>query len=80
MSYTEACTVRSAIGGMCPTLRRIGQRSLDLLQPTIRMEDSELWFSWNPNLPTDPVKKSRGLPRKELKKIAVTLIAIAVMG
>lgn len=31
------------------------QRSLDLLRPTIRGEDSELWFSWNPNLPTDPI-------------------------
>jgi len=31
------------------------QRSLDLLRPTIRTPDSEMWFSWNPNLPTDPV-------------------------
>lgn len=31
------------------------QRSLDLLRPTIRKPDSELWFSWNPNLPTDPI-------------------------
>lgn len=33
----------------------LSQRSLDLLRPTIREEDSELWFSWNPNLETDPV-------------------------
>lgn len=33
----------------------LSQRSLDLLRPTIRAEGSELWFSWNPNLPTDPV-------------------------
>jgi phage terminase large subunit len=33
----------------------LSQRSLDLLRPTIRKEKSELWFSWNPNLPTDPV-------------------------
>lgn len=33
----------------------LSQRSLDLLRPTIRKEDSELWFSWNPNLDTDPV-------------------------
>lgn len=33
----------------------LSQRSLDLLRPTIRMERSELWFGWNPNLPTDPV-------------------------
>lgn len=33
----------------------LSQRSLDLLRPTIRMEGSELWFSWNPDSPTDPV-------------------------
>lgn len=31
------------------------QRSLDLLRPTIRAPGSELWFSWNPDLATDPV-------------------------
>lgn len=33
----------------------MSQKSLDLLRPTIRKPDSELWFSWNPNLPTDPI-------------------------
>ena len=33
----------------------LSQRSLDLLRPTIRKEGSELWFSWNPSLETDPV-------------------------
>jgi phage terminase large subunit len=33
----------------------LSQRSLDLLRPTIRLPDSELWFSWNPNHETDPV-------------------------
>lgn len=33
----------------------ISQRSLDLLRPTIRKPGSELWFSWNPNKPSDPV-------------------------
>jgi phage terminase large subunit len=33
----------------------LSQRSLDLLRPTIRKPDSELWFSWNPDLATDPV-------------------------
>lgn len=32
------------------------QRSLDLLRPTIRAPGSELWFSWNPNQPTDPIE------------------------
>ena len=31
------------------------QRSLDLLRPTIRKPGSELWFSWNPDSPKDPV-------------------------
>ena len=33
----------------------LSQRSLDLLRPTIRKPDSEIWFSWNPNNNTDPV-------------------------
>ena len=33
----------------------VSQRSLELLLPTIRMDDSEIWFSWNPDQETDPV-------------------------
>jgi len=33
----------------------LSQRSLDLLRPTLRKPGSELWFSWNPSKPTDPV-------------------------
>jgi phage terminase large subunit len=33
----------------------LSQRSLDMLRPTIRKPGSELWFSWNPSKPTDPV-------------------------
>ena len=33
----------------------LSERSLKLLRPTIRNPDSELWFSWNPDQPTDPV-------------------------
>ena len=33
----------------------LSQRSLDILRPTIRKPGSEIWFSWNPNLATDPV-------------------------
>lgn len=32
----------------------IDQYSLDLLVPTLRAPGSELWFSWNPDQPTDP--------------------------
>lgn len=33
----------------------LSARSLELLRPTIRKPGSELWFSWNPSKPTDPV-------------------------
>lgn len=33
----------------------LSQRSLDLLRPTIRKPGSELWFTWNPRLETDPI-------------------------
>jgi len=33
----------------------LSARSLALLRPTIRGEDSEIWFSWNPQRATDPV-------------------------
>lgn len=34
---------------------RVSQRSLDFLIPTIRKDDSEIWFSWNPENELDPV-------------------------
>jgi phage terminase large subunit len=33
----------------------LSQRSLDMLRPTFRKPGSEMWFSWNPSKPTDPV-------------------------
>lgn len=33
----------------------LSQRSLDLLRPTIRKPDSELWFTWNPRNEDDAV-------------------------
>ena len=33
----------------------ISARSLEILTPTIRKPNSELWFSWNPEAETDPV-------------------------
>lgn len=33
----------------------LSARSLQLLRPTIRSDDSELWFSWNPRRKSDPV-------------------------
>ena len=39
----------------CEEGQKLSQRSLDLLRPTIRKAGSELWFSWNPDQPTDPI-------------------------
>lgn len=35
----------------------LSQHSFSLLRPTIRKDGSELWFSWNPVSPKDPVDK-----------------------
>lgn len=35
----------------------LSNRSLELLRPTIRKPESELWFSWNPNKASDPIDR-----------------------
>ena len=35
----------------------VSQTSIETIIPTVRAPGSELWWSWNPNLPTDPVDK-----------------------
>ncbi|MCA0358724.1 MAG: PBSX family phage terminase large subunit [Proteobacteria bacterium] len=35
----------------------LSQRSLDLLRPTIRKAGSEIWASWNPESPDDPIEQ-----------------------
>jgi len=37
--------------------QNLSSRSLRLLRPTIRAPGSEIWFSWNPDQPTDAVDK-----------------------
>lgn len=34
---------------------RFSKRSLEIIRPTIRKPGSEMWWSWNPDKPTDPV-------------------------
>jgi len=41
----------------CEEAHVLSKRSLDLLTPTIRSDDSELWFSWNPDQPGDAVEQ-----------------------
>ncbi len=36
---------------------RASDRSLTILRPTIRKPGSQLWFSWNPERPDDPIDK-----------------------
>lgn len=43
-------------GAWVEEAQTLSQRSLDLLRPTIRKPDSELWFSWNPSKDSDPVE------------------------
>lgn len=35
--------------------QNLSKRSLNLLRPTLREAGSEIWFSWNPRSPNDPV-------------------------
>lgn len=39
----------------CEEAQSLSARSIRLLRPTMRREDSELWFSWNPDSADDPV-------------------------
>ena len=39
----------------CEEAQTMSAHSLRLLRPTIRGDDSELWFSWNPRRKADPV-------------------------
>ena len=39
----------------CEEAQSLSQRSMDLLRPTLRKPESELWFTWNPNEEPDPV-------------------------
>ncbi len=50
----------------------ISEHSLSIIRPTLRAEDSELWFSWNPRRKSDPVDKLlRGPFAKELGAVVV---------
>lgn len=42
-------------GAWVEEAQTLSQASLDLLRPTIRKAGSQLWFTWNPKNPTDPV-------------------------
>jgi len=53
----------------------LSKRSLDLLRPTIRKENSELWFSWNPRFKTDAIDVLFRTPGEELPDDSVIVEA-----
>lgn len=58
MQNHTADSIKSLEGYDCAWVEEahgLSQRSLDLLRPTIRKPDSELWFTWNPRHNSDPV-------------------------
>lgn len=58
MQNHTADTIKSLEGydiALTEEAQTLSQRSLDLLRPTIRKPNSELWFAWNPSLSTDPI-------------------------
>lgn len=58
MNDTNAQNIKSLEGydiAWVEEAQTLSQRSLDLLRPTIRKPNSELWFCWNPRYRTDPV-------------------------
>jgi len=36
---------------------RVSQESWDLIIPTVRKKGSQIWATWNPSMPTDPVEQ-----------------------
>lgn len=58
MQNHTADSIKSLEGYDCAWVEEaqtLSQRSLDLLRPTIRKPESELWFTWNPLNSTDPI-------------------------
>ncbi|MCX5619481.1 PBSX family phage terminase large subunit [Bombella pollinis] len=53
----------------------LSAHSLKLLRPTIRKPGSEIWFSWNPNYPSDPVDAFMRNPSHEDDPSIITIHA-----
>jgi phage terminase large subunit len=49
----------------------LSERSLDLLRPTIRLEGSEIWASWNPTRESDAIDKFLRGPNQPADAIVV---------
>lgn len=60
MSMHNAESIKSLEGfdiAWVEEAQTLSEQSLEMLRPTIRKKGSEIWFSWNPRLKTDPVDK-----------------------
>jgi phage terminase large subunit len=60
MQNHTADAVRSLEGcdlAVISEARSLSAKSLEVLRPTIRADDSELWADWNPELSSDPIDK-----------------------
>jgi phage terminase large subunit len=58
MQNHTAESLKSLEGYHCAWVEQaemLSQASFDILRPTIRAQNSELWFSWNPRRRADPV-------------------------
>ena len=58
MQNHTAASIQSLQGydiAWCEEAQSISRKSLTMLCPTLRAAKSELWFSWNPTSPKDPV-------------------------
>lgn len=66
-----AATIKSLEGMDCAWIEEaqtVSRKSLELLIPTIRKEGSEIWASWNPDDPSDPIDV---LLRKDMPEGAI---------
>lgn len=54
--------------------QNLSQRSLQLLRPTIRKDDSEIYFSWNPESESDPVDRFFAEPRPDAVLVECNII------
>jgi phage terminase large subunit len=62
-------------GAWIEEANRVSARSLELLLPTLRAKDAELWCSWNPEFATDPVDqlfRNLGLPPGDMLSVEVS--------
>ena len=58
----------------------LSETSLKLLRPTIRAEESELWFSWNPRRKNDPVDVMLRQGISQLIQLLLTVTGRITLG